>query len=295
MDRQSVTHWTRRHPDATDLAVAVASGVLVLLGTLIQRDGERDVVLAAVTLGVAVGAVVLWSLRRRRDRVRRDAAALLEQRLGIARELHDVVAHHVSVIGIQAAAARRSLDRSPGEVADALSAIETSSRAAVLEMQRLVTTLRHPDDDTADDTAVVPRMAPSPPPPTLADVPALAERMGTTGLAVGLSGFDAPDRPHLSAPAEVALYRVCQEALTNALRHAGPVAVRISLAPAGENATLSIVNDAPTGDRPTTTASGGMGIPGMRERVRAVGGTLDTGPTASGGFEVIASVPLDPA
>ena len=174
----------------------MASGFLVLVGTLIQRDGDPDAVLAAVTLGVAVGAVVLWSLRRRRDRVRRDAAALLEQRLGIARELHDVVAHHVSVIGIQAAAARRSLDRSPAETAGALTAIEASSRAAVLEMQRLVTTLRHPDDD-ADVTS---RQAPSPPPPMLADLPALAERMRMAGLAVTLSGFDAPDRPHVSLP-----------------------------------------------------------------------------------------------
>ena len=171
-----MTHWTRHHPDATDLTVAAASGVLVLVGTLVQRDGDPDAVLAAVSLGLAVGAVVLWSLRRRRDRARRDAAALLEQRLGIARELHDVVAHHVSVIGIQAAAARRSLDRAPAETAEALTAIEASSRAAVLEMQRLVTTLRHPDDDAGGDDAAV-RRAPSPPPPTLADLPALAERM----------------------------------------------------------------------------------------------------------------------
>ena len=279
-----MTHWMRRHPDATDLTVAVAFGVLVLVGTLIQRDGDPDAVLAAVTLGAAVGAVVLWSFRRRRDRARRDAAALLEQRLGIARELHDVVAHHVSVIGIQAAAARRSLDRSPAETAEALTAIEASSRAAVLEMQRLVTTLRHPDDD-ADDADVGSRQVPSPPPPMLADLPALADRMRTAGH----------DRPHVSAPAEVALYRVCQEALTNALRHAGQVPVRLSLTRGDGNAVLVVENEAPTGARPGPIVSGGMGIPGMRERVHAVGGTLDAGPTVSGGFAVTACVPLDPA
>ena len=94
--------------------------------------------------GLGVGLAVLWSLRRRRDRAEREARAMLEQRLAIARELHDVVAHHVSVIGIQAAAARRTLGRSPAETAAALTAIEASSRAAVLEMQRLVTTLRQP-------------------------------------------------------------------------------------------------------------------------------------------------------
>ncbi len=294
MDRRSVTGWTRRHPDATDLTVAVAFGLLVLAGTLIQRDGQPDALLGAASLGLAVGALVLWSLRRRRDRSRRQAAALLEQRLGIARELHDVVAHHVSVIGIQAAAARRSLDRAPGEAAEALTAIETSSRAAVLEMQRLVTTLRHPDEDDGSGRL------PSPPPPTLADLPRIVAPMRTAGLEVELVGFDAPDRPTLSAPAEVALYRVTQEALTNALRHAGAVAVRVSLEPAPGTAILRIdhgpaTGRGATGPGATGTSSGGMGIPGMRERIRAVGGVLDAGPTADGGFAVTASVPLDPA
>ena len=119
--------------------------------------------------------------------------------------------------------------------------------------------------------------------------------MRTAGLTVTLAGLDAPDRPPVSAPAEVALYRVCQEALTNALRHAGPVAVRISLTRSDKDAILTIESDAADGARPAAVASGGMGIPGMRERMRAVGGTLDAGPTATGGFAVIACVPLDPA
>lgn len=292
MDRRSVTSWTRHHPDATDLTVAVASGLLVFVATLIQRDGEPEAQLSAASLGLAVGALILWTLRRRRDRARRDAAALLEQRLGIARELHDVVAHHVSVIGIQAAAARRSLERSPTETAVALTAIEASSRAAVLEMQRLVTTLRHPDDDEDRSARGT---SPRPPAPTLADLPSLAERMRTAGLGVELTGFDEPHRPVLSPPAEVALYRVTQEALTNALRHSGPVAVRISLASGDRMAVLTIEHDGPTGARPEPIASGGMGIPGMRERVRAVGGTLDAGPTSDGGFLVIARVPVEAA
>ena len=129
----------------------------------------------------------------------------------------------------------------------------------------------------------------------LSDLPVLVGRMRTAGLAVSLSGFDAPDRPHVSAPAEVALYRICQEALTNALRHAGPVPVRISLTRADGNAILTVENDAPTAARPASLASGGMGIPGMRERVRAVGGTLDAEPTPTGGFTVTACVPLDAA
>ena len=102
-----------RHPDAADLLVSAAFGVVVFLGTILQRGNGPDALLAATSLGIGVCAVVLWSTRRRRDRVGRAAAALLEQRLSIARELHDVVAHHVSLIGIEAAAARRTLERSP--------------------------------------------------------------------------------------------------------------------------------------------------------------------------------------
>src|SRR4029078_5409953 len=98
-----------------------------------------DAVLAAASLGLVVGIAVLWSLRRRRDRVEREARVLVAQRLRIARELHDVVAHHVSVIGIQAAAARRTIDRSPAEAVAALSAVEASSRAAGLEIKQHAT------------------------------------------------------------------------------------------------------------------------------------------------------------
>src|SRR6186997_653589 len=146
MTSTSGRSWTARHPDAADIVISAAFAVVVALGTIAQRGTGTDALLAAVSLGLGVGIAVLWSLRRRRDRVERDARALLEQRLAIARELHDVVAHHVSVIGIQAAAARRTIDRSPAEAAASLSAIEASSRVAVLEMQRLVTTLRQPDE-----------------------------------------------------------------------------------------------------------------------------------------------------
>ena len=135
----------RRHPDAVDLAVSGAFGLAIGVGTIAQRGTATDSVLAAVTLGLGVGVAVLWSLRRRRHRAEREARAMLEQRLEIARELHDVVAHHVSVIGIQAAAARRTLTGSPEATAAALAAIEASSRAAVQEMQHLVVTLRHDD------------------------------------------------------------------------------------------------------------------------------------------------------
>ena len=116
----------RRHPDAVDVVVATAFGLTVGAGTIAQRGTDTDTLLAAASLGLAIGLAILWSLRRRRDRTQREAQAILEQRLEVARELHDVVGHHVSVIGIQAAAARRTLGRSPDETAAALTAIEAS-------------------------------------------------------------------------------------------------------------------------------------------------------------------------
>ena len=173
-----------RYPDAVDLVVAGASAIVVCVGTIIQRGTDQDALFGAATLGVGVGAVVLWSMRRRRDRAGRAAAALLEQRLSIARELHDVVAHHVSLIGVEAAAARRTLDRSPSETAVALSAI--TNRPSTFSC---ITTLRRPDptDDgtgTSRAQAWTVAASPAPPAPTLADLPAMCQRIREAGLAI---------------------------------------------------------------------------------------------------------------
>jgi signal transduction histidine kinase len=286
--------WSSRHPDAADVAVSVAFAIVVAAGTLAQRGSGTDAILAAVSLGLAIGVAILWSLRRRRDRAEREAHALLEQRLSIARELHDVVAHHVSVIGIQAAAARRTIGRSPDETVAALSAIEASSRAAVLEMQRLVTTLRRPDEtgigDAGDGAAHVP-----PPSPSMADLAGLCDRMEAAGLRVGRAGLDDPRLATLPGSTQVALFRVAQEALTNALRHGGAGEVTISVRDDGTSLVLSIAQGPGTSPSPSPSPGGGLGIPGMRERVGAVGGTLDAGSTADGGFTVTARVPFDPS
>src|SRR6478735_5845125 len=191
MTSTSGRSWAARHPDAADSAVSAAFAVVVAVGTIAQRGTGADALLAAVSLGLGVGIAVLWSLRRRRDRAEREARALLEQRLAIARELHDVVAHHVSVIGIQAAAARRTIDRSPADAAAALSAIEASSRAAVLEMQQLVTTLRNPDEPGVSQDIGGARSVPLPPAPALADLPGLCDRMEAAGLRIERVGLDA--------------------------------------------------------------------------------------------------------
>ena len=282
-----------RHPDAFDVAVSMASGLVVFLGTVVQRGTDQDAILGAASLGVGIGAVVLWSLRRRRDRAGRTAAALLEQRLSIARELHDVVAHHVSLIGIEAAAARRSLDRSPAETAAALSAIEASSRAAVLEMQQLVTTLRQPGGgDGGPGGAGLVAGRPAPPPPTLGDLAELCRRTREAGLVIDDSGLDDPASAALPPPAQLALYRIAQEALTNALRYGGGAAVTLSLQAVGDELVLSVENGPPRLPATRGATGGGMGLPGMHERALAVGGTVDVGPTPAGGFAVVARVPF---
>jgi signal transduction histidine kinase len=286
--------WTARHPDAADIAISAAFAAVVAVGTIAQRGTGTDALLAATSLGLGVGLAVMWSLRRRRDRVEREARALLEQRLAIARELHDVVAHHVSVIGIQAAAARRTIDRSPAEAVAALSAIEASSRAAVLEMQQLVTTLRNPDEPGVGQDTGGARSVPPPPAPALVDLPRLCDRMEAAGLRIERVGLDATNLDGvagLPGSTQVAFYRVAQEALTNALRHAGSVDVSVSLEARRDSVTLSIVSGPPASPGPTPTPGGGLGIPGMRERMGAVGGSLVAASTTDGGFVVTARIP----
>ena len=281
--------WSGRHADAVDLLVSASFGVVVGVGTIAQRGTTTDAVLAAISLGVAVGLAVLWSLRRRRGRAEQEARVRLEQRLEIARELHDVVAHHVSVIGIQAAAARRTLGGPPDATATALAAIEVSSRAAVQEMQHLVITLRRADDPAHEDVTT----AGTAPAPGLRDLPDLYRNTTAAGLRVDATGLADPRLAMLPASIQVAIYRVIQEALTNALRHGGSADAAVAIRVEPGRIRLSVENGLGSSARPGVIPGGGLGIPGMVERMRAVGGTLTAGPTADGGYAVVASVPTE--
>jgi len=299
MDRSSLQVWTRAHPDAADTGFGLVAGLVVALATYLQRGPGSEAVFLAGSLGLAIGAILVLARRRSRERATRQATAELVQRLEIARELHDSVAHHVSVIGIQAAAARRNLDQAPDVTRDALEAIEMSSRAAVNEMQRLVTTLRRTDPPAG--ASVTEATAPD---PTLPDLHDLLDRMRSAGLRIELDdpgGLTSPGQDpgthRVGRPAQTALYRVAQEALTNARRHAGPVAVTVALALTGRDVTMWIESGPPVASDPgaNPTPSGGMGIPGMRERIAAVGGRLDLQRTPDGSTVVVAAAPLDPS
>ena len=200
------------------------------------------------------------------------------ERVRIARELHDVVAHHVTAMGVQAGAARMLQAKDPQAAAGHLKGVEDSSRRAVRELQTLVHTLR--DDD--DSVASVPR---------LSDLEALAEQARSAGTqTVVLERIGAA--PQLAPAAELALYRVAQEGLTNARKHAGPRAqVTVRLRSEADRVELEVSDDGRGGRSLPRAAGTRMGLRGMRERMDSVGGTVDAGPKPTGGWLVRAAVP----
>ena len=221
-------------------------------------------------------------LEREREVTARQAVAL--DRLRIARELHDVVAHHVSAMGVQAGAARAVLDTDPAATRRALSGVETSAREALDELRQLLGTLRTPDESAiegADDAASTVR---------LAGLPGLVEHAVEAGLPTTLTELgDAWPVPDV---VQVNLYRIVQEALTNARRHGGPDAradVRLRYSP--DAVEVEVTNDGRTG----VPVRGGLGLVGMRERASASGGTIDAGPRSRGGYLVRVRVPRQPA
>jgi signal transduction histidine kinase len=206
--------------------------------------------------------------------------AVVDERVRIARELHDVVAHHVSVMGIQAGAARRILKQQPDKANDVLSQIEASSRQAVAELQRLLGFLRA--DNQVDDIA---------PQPSLQQLDALVNQMRLTGLTVSvkIEGEKIPLPPGV----DLSAYRIVQEALTNTLKHAGPVHADVTIRYAPNTVELEIKDDGTVPVTGSGTESGtGRGLIGMRERVSLHGGEFQAGRLPAGGFFVKVKLPL---
>jgi signal transduction histidine kinase len=207
--------------------------------------------------------------------------AVLEERRRIARELHDVVAHHISVMGVLATGARRTLSRDPEAADEALATIEATGRTTLREMRRLLDVLRR-DDET--DAALQPQ-------PGVAGLEALVAQVREAGLAVRLTVVGDP-RP-LDPGVDLTIFRIVQEGLTNALKHAGPASAEVRVEFRGDRLALEVIDDG----RGTSGRNGhtGHGLVGMRERVSLYGGTLRTGPRTGGGYAVTANIPLDPA
>jgi len=240
----------------------------LLLGVAVRSLRERQRELAAQTTELQ---------REREANARR---AVLEERVRIARELHDVVAHHVSVMGLQAGAARRVLGRQPDKAEAALNSIEASSRQAVVELHRLLGFLRRADQ--TDDLA---------PQPDLAQLTDLVAQAGQGALTVTLAVGGEP-RP-LPPTLEVSAYRVVQEALTNARKHSGGTTATVRVAYQPTMLEIEVLDDGEgRAGRPLSNA-GGHGLIGMRERVTLHGGHLRAGPRPQGGFAIHATFPLN--
>ena len=204
--------------------------------------------------------------------------ALAAERSRIARELHDIVAHHLSVVVLQAAGARAS-----GRASDrTLEKIEHSGRQALTEMRRLLGMLREPDEE--------PELNPQ---PGLGEVPALAESVRAAGLPVRLV-IDG-DEAALPAAVDVSAYRIVQEALTNVLKHAGCAHAEVRVCYVEDAVTIEVTDDGPGLDAAdpvwAEATQGGRGLTGMRERVALFGGDLRAGPRPDGGFTVRARLP----
>ena len=230
-----------------------------------------------------VGGLVAGSRRARvlateKELVEAQArAAVAEERARIARELHDVVTHHLNLVVLQAMAASGTLDRDPERVREPLQVIERSGREALTEMRRLLGVLRDEDAER-----------PLTPQPGVEDVDALIGSARTAGLAVGLAVSGTPRR--LPAGLALTVYRIVQESLTNAARHAAGSRVGVSLRYEPDALDVAVVDDggAPVGQAP----GGGRGLLGMRERVAVFAGTIEAGPVPDGGFAVHARLPL---
>ncbi|MFF3061867.1 sensor histidine kinase [Streptomyces sp. NPDC057909] len=286
---------SRRCPTYRLLAVTAlaAGGTETLMG---RADGIGSalvvgvLVVAAWALGCqvrarrAMGAEVLeHAAALKREQVALARAAVVEERARIARELHDIVAHHVSLMVVQAIAADRVQTNNPGKTRELHAAIEATGRATVAELRRLLELLR-----TEEDDAVTGRS----PQPGIADIPQLLTSMREAGLDVESASTGTACR--LPAGTELTAYRVVQEALTNTLKHAGHTRAAVTFDWRPDRLTVTVRDDGPLAGavRHVVPPGGGHGLTGMHERVAAVGGTLNTGPLTGGGFLVRACLPL---
>jgi signal transduction histidine kinase len=236
------------------------------------------------SLGAALGAgrrrarqLLQRTVELEHEREENARRAVFDERVRIARELHDVVAHHVSMMGVQAGAARLVLDRDPLRTRQALASIETSSRQAVVELHRLLGFLRQVDDP--DDLA---------PQPGLGQLHELAASMSGSELIVDVRVEG--DRRPVGPTVDVSAYRLVQEALTNTLRHAEASRVDVHLRYRPGELEIEVVDDG-RGDGAVSSGPGGLGLIGMRERVALHGGQLTAGPMPGGGFAVRVRLP----
>ncbi|GAB7035792.1 sensor histidine kinase [Streptomyces sp. NPDC021749] len=284
--------------------VAAWVAAVIVAASLLREPGLENLwqhlaVIAGMCLAVASGdaarsrrQLLAGALERaeRAEHTREEEARrrVTEERLRIARELHDVVAHHITLVNAQAGVAHHLMRTDPDHAYQALERIRDTSRTALDELRDTVGVLRHGDDQTA----------PREPAPGLDGLGNLLDSFRHSGLDLTLERTGRPPGAPLPPITDLAAYRIIQEALTNTRKHAGPVPVRIHLDHRPDVLRITVEDDGPRtpensrDDAPGAGSGTGHGMIGMRERAKAAGGTLTAGPRPAGGFRIHTELPL---
>ena len=277
--------------------VAVVSGFLGI-GVLLGRGHVSDLVTALWFAGWLVASLILGETTRgrrayldevegraieaertREDEARRRAA---EERIRIARELHDILAHRISMISVQSGVGAHLLDRDPDQARSALLAVNQASREALQELRATLGLLRGADGPE-----------PRAPAPGLAQLGGVVASATAAGVAVRLDV--SGERRGLPTGVDLAAYRIIQESITNVIRHARAATARIAIRYRRADVVIEIVDDGRGAAGDASSVGSGNGLLGMRERVSALGGDLEAGPLAGGGFRVRARLPIEAA
>jgi signal transduction histidine kinase len=287
------TYTVAAHSSARGRSFAAVVLMITLPAYLSQDPKSASLTSALPTLFIQAAAWTAGSVVRRRGEQATAAAAAArhaeeesvraaaDERIKIAHELHDVVAHALSVMVVQSSTARVAYDRGDPLAREAIAAVEATGRDALTEMRRILDVLR-PSDDGAS-------VAPL---PSLADLHETAVRLQPTGvrLATDLS----TEALALPSAVQLSLYRIAQEALTNVVKHAGPTTARLAVRLDDETVVLTVDDDGGTAIPEQPLASGGRGQVNMRERAAAFGGAIQSGPRPGGGYGIRATLPLRP-
>lgn len=272
------------------LTMAGLTGVAMLAGPLPWYAQENLGIFAWTGMAAAAGDAVrsrrafVDAIRERAERAERTREEearrrVAEERLRIARDLHDVVAHHIALVNVQAGVAAHVMDKRPDQAKEALAHVRDASRSALNELRATVGLLRQSGDPEA----------PTEPAPGLAVLDELADTFRHAGLPVRV--IIELGREPLAAAVDLAAYRVIQEALTNVRKHAGPGArAEVSVVRVGASVEVTVLDDGGT-DAPDAEPGGGHGLLGMRERATALGGSCFAGPRFGGGYRVHAILP----
>ncbi len=281
----SLGRWTRGAGVWVGVVFVLAYIVVFVVGDANAQGTSvelGDIGFGTLFVGTPWAAGVAIRLRRERERtlVVESEAAIARERARIARELHDVVSHAISVTVLQARGGRAMIGRDEEAVRDALDAIEQTNTAALSDMRRLLAVLRDTDSDAGDGRAA--------PQPSLANLERLVEQVRRAGLPIVLSitGEPGPVPPGV----DLSAYRIVQESLTNVMKHSGEGATAtVTIAYSADDLRVTVADDGRGAAAPNGS---GHGLAGIRERVAVVGGTMVAEPAAAGGFEVRARLPF---